>query len=65
MLKSIRNGGRPVSSCPASTAPIEGRNSLVELLAERIAAHQPVGFDRDIDDRGQAWSLNCFSGRLK
>ena len=40
------------SKCPASTAPIEGRNSPSSFSPKRIAAHQPVRLDRDIDDRG-------------
>ena len=51
MPKSIRNGAALLAYCPASIAAIEGRYSLAELVAERIAAHAAIGLDRDVDQR--------------
>ena len=51
MLKSIRKGARFSAYCPASTAPIGGKELAVECLAERVAPDQAVRFNRDIHDR--------------
>ena len=51
MLKSIRKGASLFAYWPASTARHRGHELAVELLAERIAAHQAVRLDRDIDER--------------
>ena len=37
-----------------------GQEFAVELLAERIAPHQPIGFDGDIDDRGPGMVAELF-----
>ena len=51
MLKSIRKGGAVFVVVPGQHRGHRGQELAVELLAERIAADQPVGLDLDIDER--------------
>ena len=61
-IGDTRDGGRPNAEIDQERRPPVGvlpgqhdghrrHQGIAELLAERIAANQPVGFDRDIDQR--------------
>ena len=64
MLKSIRNGALLAATLPRQYRAHRGIKLPVERLAERVAADEPVTFDRDIDHGRPGMFAELRSGRL-
>src|SRR3954471_19854814 len=64
MLKSIRNGGRRLASCPASTTAIEGINASPSFSPNGYRRTSPSDSMATLTSAGHDWLPNGFRGGL-